>query len=81
MLNLSGLVGFTAAYHFRVSVRSNFGLLEKQKIVTLEASQKWSTIAQRVNLGPTLTWDWEGRCWGEHRLVSSENILVSLISC
>lgn len=59
-------MGFTAAFHFRVSVKKQFWSFRKANNFHNNGSitQKWSTIAQRVNLGPTLTGDWEGQVLG-----------------
>lgn len=71
---------FRAAFHFRVSVKSNFGSFRKANNCNNgSVTPKWSTIAKKW------TWDlpWqgagEGRDWEEHRLVSSaEEILLAL---
>lgn len=86
VLKLPGLVGFTAAFHCRVSAKSNFGLWEKQITVPMEASPR-----RGARLPKAGTWDlpWqgtgEGRSWGGHGLLSSAKIiLVSLpkhVSC
>lgn len=86
VLKLPGVVGFTAAFHCRLSVKSNFGLWVKQITVPRQASPRCGAPLPKEGTRD-LPWQGtvEGRSWGEHGLLSSAKIiLVSLpnhVSC
>jgi len=64
MLNLPGLVGFTAAFRFRATVTSHLGLSEKQRPVPVEASHGSGAGLPRERTWDLPRWGTQGQVLG-----------------